>query len=553
MGTRCQKSSVALEDSYPKQWADKVAIPDWARIRVLNDSTFDYNTAILIAKKPNPWGPLQITVPIVSVVGALLLVAVIFVIYRTKSRERKSLPIKFTHWLCPRRSRRVRQAPPTTTWAIDQLEEYAVVHDDDEPRGSHIPFPSLKDIKTKTVDVEYQLPLKSVWKHWHFAQQLRRLPDQIPLPWKDQAVEITSYPPRRGFRLDSLNTSTESSAPNSRSATAEGGGGRPDTIFEDEPADDDEGTSLISHIDRSSNRVFVISGDNGPNFTVESASSRDNSRTSHLVVIPPTPTESSRSSQNRSSVAHRLSRLNPIRRLVLPPAPKQLAPLPPAPAATGTLEVQIPPEPLPHQPGPSHLPAPQPHVPQGRIASIKTLALSPRPVRLDLPPVSHVRRQQSIEDDGSLKRSHPQTRPMGARLPSSPRHHAQQLSLDDELSQNFSPSVHSVGDSMYMGSSTHAYRPLTPSSHNRTYSGDDVSATHGQFLTTPRLTHGRNLSTESLVPARSDPAMLFPGAVRGAGYTIGLSADASESSASLYSTTSASSGNARSLPIPPTQ
>jgi len=47
MGTKCQNNSVALEDGYPKQWADKVAIPDWARIDVLNDSTFDYKSAIL--------------------------------------------------------------------------------------------------------------------------------------------------------------------------------------------------------------------------------------------------------------------------------------------------------------------------------------------------------------------------------------------------------------------------------------------------------------------------------------------------------------------------
>ncbi|GLB45018.1 hypothetical protein LshimejAT787_1900960 [Lyophyllum shimeji] len=569
-GTECQKHSQDLKDGYPKQWADKVAIPDWARIAVPGNSTFDIDTALrserlpaeialetkfaVVARTPNPWGLPQIIVPIAAVLATLVLGSAIFAFYRFRSGEKGFSWTLIPVWLCPRKPRVVRQASRSNTWSIDRndsMDDYVMVNPEDEPRTSHVRFPSTEDVKfNDSPDAEYQLPLQTIWKKSQIAQQIRRLPDQIPLPWKGRPIHITSQPPGKRFRVDSLNTSTESGGaddPTFRTGTVEGDAGRPDTIVEAEeyPATsernsmyEDEGTSLISHSERDSNRVFLISHRSG-DFTLESGSSNQNSGTSHQVkVVPPTPTDSSRLSRNHGAECP--SAQGPLsRHPELPPAPKQPAPLPPGQGPPASSPIQWTIEQVPQQAGPSNRDTPQPHAPE--VVSTESLLLTPRSLRHDLSPAPQ------LDDNDPLKRSHSPIRPMGARLLSSPRHIARQLSLEDGLSQNLSPSGQSM-DSMYtFGSPSRTPRPPTPSSRNPTFSSDDVSSNFEGSLVTPRLQqHSRRPSMESLIPARGDPVMLFPGPVRGAGYTIGLSSDASESSASLYSTTS--SGNLRSPP-----
>ncbi|KAF5385776.1 hypothetical protein D9615_002695 [Tricholomella constricta] len=549
--SECQNKPVAPESDYPKKNAEEVEIPKWATISVPDNLTFDWVSAIQATDSSTPWGVSQIMAPVAALLGTLVICAVAFFVYRSRSGGRNPFPLR---WGRVQKVRRVNPADRNIAWSIDRTEatdEFVMVDVEDGQRANHDRLPSGETIKT--------MNSLSVWKNSQIAQQIRRLPDQLPIPWKERAVQITSQPPGKRFRVDSSNTSSESGGANSTSnshpGTAEGGI-RPDTIFEEDEYPEteyrnsmygDEETSLISPVERSENHVFLITGNRSIDFTL-SSSSNSNSGTSHVVkVVPPTPTESSRLSHNRLTVTIPPPIVKPPLHAKIPPEPREPAPLPPRFTVPS---LQRGPSPSPHplpQPGPSNAHSAQPNGNVSQPPPSGNLHHTPRPVLQDVPPASNVRRQLSQDEDDPLKRNLPlpQARPMGARLPSSPRHAARQLSLDDELNQNtISPSVQSLESMSF--SPAYSQRPLTPSSHRRGYSGDDTPPSQANSLTAPPLMHNRNLSIESIVPSRGDPVMLFPGPVRAAGYLVSLSEGASESSASLYSTTS--SGNPRSLP-----
>ncbi|KAG5640742.1 hypothetical protein DXG03_007358 [Asterophora parasitica] len=540
--SECQKKSLDPKDGYPKQFAGKVDIPQWAAIGIPGNLTFDYATAIQVAKSSSsPWGTAQIIAPITALLGTLTIGVIVFVFYRSRSGKRIGTSSNPFRWRRPHKVRRVDPVDRNISWLVDR---------DDGRHGSHIRLSSSEDaLKTMKSPIQgsgYHLPLKNAWKKSQVAQQLRRLPDQLPMPWKDRAVQITSEPPGRRFRVDPSNSSSESggiSAPTSRSGTVEGD--RPETIHEEEeeyPETEfrdslygDEETSLISPVERYQ-RDILISRTPGVDFTLESGSSQSNSRSSYPVkVIPPTPTtNSSRHSQNRVTIKSPPPIIKPPRpppqRPRIPPAPSTSVPLPPGSDAPGLQRVTSPTSLMPKPPNPVHaVPSPFPP-PTGQLPH------TPKPVLSHgLPPVTHIQRRPSQDNDDPLRRNGT-PRPMGARLPSSPRAIVRQLSLDDEVGNLVNPSTQSLAE--YIGTPKLARTPL-PSSQPLAQGVDGLAAP-------PRPTHNRNYSTESVVPDRNDPIMLFPGSVRAAGYTFGSSVGASESSLSLYSTTSG--GTPRALP-----
>lgn len=151
---------------------------------------------------------------------------------------------------------------------------------------------------------EYSFPLKTVWRNSsHIVQQFRRIPDIVPHPWGSHAVHIRPSQPGRRFRVDPSGSTEESnsSAMISQQSTVEGA--IPATIIEDEEDGDstyhascsgeEEHSSLIRSVDRLDNEVFLIS--NRPYFSVPSSSNSHSSNSHHFKIIPPTPTESSRS------------------------------------------------------------------------------------------------------------------------------------------------------------------------------------------------------------------------------------------------------------------
>ena len=83
----------------------------------------------------------------------------------------------------------------------------------------------------------------------------------------------------------------------------------------------------------------------------------------------------------------------------------------------------------------------------------------------------------------------------------------------------------SISQSGLVGIDEVYHDPYAPTNHRRGLSADDAAS----FYLTPENTayppsQGHQLSVETLIPRRTDPVMLFPGSVRGAGY--GTTSDA---------------------------
>ncbi|RDB15614.1 hypothetical protein Hypma_004059 [Hypsizygus marmoreus] len=548
-GAQCRTDSLNVTDGYSSK--NNVEIPEWAFIAVTSDSKFDSATALEIAKPKPKWPTLAIVLPVITAVGTLAIAGIAYLLYRSKSSKKKRWPTEILHWLRPRyvpRVHKVRRANRSSTWSIDRTEEDEFVmvdHDDVGSHKSHSRLPSTETLEVMQAS-KPEPRGKTTWMNSPLAQQLRRLPDQFPIPFKDRAIQVQTLPPGRRFRVDPSGSSTEStrdsaiSDPHSHYGTTEGyAQERPETIFETEedvgPAarihDDDEETSLISPEERSENHVFLITN-RGGDFTLESGSSNTNSRSSHFVkVVPPTPTDSSRNSNIRPIIPP--SQLaGPSRRPVFPPPPKQPAPLPPLSPPRIPPQLQRPSQETlrgSEAAPPIHV---QAHPPPSNTPPA-VLRRTPSPIPPDLPSTSHIPRQLSNDEGDPTKRNVLPARPMGARLPSSPRHINRQLSLDSEIDNLSQPVLSESEFRRYQLSPPPQI--ATPAPHRRGYSEDD--STSMLLPGTPRLTHGRNPSMESIIPSRGDPLMLFPGSVRAAGYTVALPSE-SESSVSLYSTTS---------------
>ncbi|KAG6865070.1 hypothetical protein C0991_005345 [Blastosporella zonata] len=519
-------------DDYPSQWADRVVIPSWALIKVARNSTFDIDTAVQAAQ--NPRVITQIVVPIAGVLGFIATVSVLIGLCWLKTGRRGEKFGGFLRRHLPRKAQEIRHATRDSNFEIDRRTDDAhELRGDIDETSSHSRKPSLDTLKT--LEPEYHFPFKNVWRNSQIVQQFRRLPDRVP--WGDRAVQIRPSNPGVRFRVDPSGSSAESSGasvPNSRSGTAEGG--RPDSIVkEDDDADSEyrnsfyetEETSLISPVERSENEVFLIS--NRQSFTISS-----NSSNSHQVkIVPPTPTDSSRSHGHLSPLVPPPA--TPLRRPpAIPPPPRIPPPVPPGPhafrpsrlhgPAMSSQAQSIPLTQNTTPQNPTDLPllatssvAPQPqisapsgplhyHPPPARVHPTQTT--TPPKLPSDVPTLPPSRRKISMEDDDHFR--HTPRRPMGARLPSSSHHIARQLSLDDGLD----PPIQS-GEPINMISLPP--RPL-PSPQHTHYAPAHQRALSDE--TPPRLSHSRSPSIETLIPTPGDARLLYPGPVRAAGYNI---------------------------------
>lgn len=137
-------------------------------------------------------------------------------------------------------------------------------------------------------------------------------------------------------------------------------------------------------------------------------------------------------------------------------------------------------------------------------------------------------RQRSSDDEDPSKR----VRPAGAREnPNSPAQSLSQLSIESE-----GPYLHPTTLQPLTITPPPLQRlPLHP--QNR-WSGDDTSIfVSDRSAARLSMLHQRNVSVESIIPARGDTIMLFPGSVRAAGYALQAG---TESTTSLHSTMGAS-------------
>ncbi|KAF8233346.1 hypothetical protein L208DRAFT_893021 [Tricholoma matsutake] len=536
--SNCTNRSINLTVGSPN---NSVHVPSWAFASVSGNSTFNVDEALSVAKKKG-WATMQILAPVIVGVGILALASVIF-FCRWKGKKRI-----WSFTAIPLRPRvyKVQKANRDRLWSIDrtgEAEEYMVddghkQHSLQQSSKGHTRLSSSDSISDPSFSnpVQPTLPLGS-----RIAHQLRSLPGQFPLPWRDRAIQVQNKPPRRGFRVDSWDVSVSSGPSDmghSRRAPTSGVGRSQDhdTILEEDESDIE--TTLISPVDRSENSVYLISNQPG-NFTFESGSSSSNLRS--VQVIPPTP-DSSYSSA-----------LQPIReppsrsRTPIPPPPTQPAPPPPSshraqpqlqrPDAGPVVPRSIPPN-VPinrsHSPfihydspeGATRNPAYVQHVPPRVTSPLNSRQL---PIAAEAEQTSGLLRRGLVSASSieSLYLTHPTPGhqrslsdvrlPMGPHLDSSPmspvfgpRHSSEEeLARQDQIPSGSSSRTHQAR------SSSPFHRALTPtlfSPHRR--GTDDSTVTLGSLYSRDSYHH----SSESIIPGRGDPVMLFPGSVRGAGY-----------------------------------
>ncbi|KAG6902505.1 hypothetical protein C0995_015697 [Termitomyces sp. Mi166 len=567
----CRNHSLDVLEDYPSQWANSVTISSWVAIAVASNSTLDAATAPLVPRSTETEGIAAIVVPIAGVLGlAALGLFLIYLYWIKRGRNGESFRAFLRRCFSLRKAKEIRPMTRSRHFEIDYQSSNA---DDFVMVGAG-------DDSLKMMEPEYRFPFKNVWRNSQIIQQFRRIPDVVPHPWGYRPVHIRPKQPGRRFRVDHPSASStegsSSSAMNSHSGTVEGT--IPDTIFEEDDKSqnrdsyyENERESLISHSERYHNEVFLIS--DRPTFTVSSHSSESH----RFRIVPPTPTDSSRSHGHLSQVLTQVVS-QPRRPFDIPPAPQLPPPVPP-----GTFTRR--PSPLHDQVGPSHTQPPQHHqipssnsqaqsVPQPphpsqSVSSFQTdprdqplyiqrVPSTPRvsnpfdqnithadPPQAPIPPQSGNPSQagpsqyqppppNALPTQSTQPRSYPRRpsgdandpfprRPMGARLPS---HVTRNKSLDG-------PTIPS-GESIHITSpSRPSPRPLTPHSphaHRRSLSGsgDDTGVPPVPTLPPPRPTHGRTLSSESVTMAPGDSRMLYPGPVRAAGYTVNLPPDAAE-------------------------
>ncbi|KAG5638620.1 hypothetical protein H0H81_011339, partial [Sphagnurus paluster] len=425
---------------------------------------------------------------IAVIIGILALGTALLYVYRWKRSKDESISINPLRWWGPKKVHRMR-AHQNVPWTIDRAEEADAFVE--EARRSHTRLPpgeTLKGMESRKPASKF--PVMSSWKGLQIMQHIRRLPDQLPLPWRKRAVYIVSRPPGRRFRMDSLSRSAESGEENARDLRA----ARPKTIYESGeviqgsqldnpvyPDDEPDDTSLISPIDRSENHVFLITNRPGE-FSLES--------------------DSSISGDSQRGRYH--SAINPSQR---PPA-----------SAKPRLSIQLPPLLKPSQHSSS-----RPDVQRSQVdpTEYSNHDISSSVYQLRQPP--HIRQHTKHDDDqiGILK--------MGghSHLPT-PCPVNYQPTINEGLSSNQDPVSHVVSSRATMNpgllDGTRVHPALKPSAHL----GQDNSS----FLKAPsqsRLPTDHNRPIERNFPIYSDAAMLYSAPVRSAGYTI----NANESLAGL--------------------
>ncbi|TFK44084.1 hypothetical protein BDQ12DRAFT_730192 [Crucibulum laeve] len=548
----CQNFKIDLVQSYA--WVagySNVDIPPWAYLPVPQNSTFNVQIAQEIATR-GQWSKLQILLPVITAGGLLVCVGVAFLIYRWKRipggvskwpatlrHSRTNLPFSFP------RTRSVHHANRSNTWTIDTppdatSNDYVFVdvpsptyqsqagHDDVKiasPIQADVretPFAQTQDAARTSYGSEWRSTGTSSWRNL-------RAPS-ISLPWKKKLTQVKEVPLTRRFNVYEEDHSTEhtGSRPTtanfsqSHKTTTENGGDfsrHHGTIYEDEedegmvpssqvPGTEDEHTSLISHQERRSNDVFLISRGGRDDFTIESGSSNPRST---IQVISPTATSQTHSVGSSAPIQpHTPTPASPPRIPPVPPAPTQRAPLPPVRPRRGR-SPDI--HPLAQSSQPLH------QSPQPTIHPLPTLPRSPPPLHA---PLMHTRkpsdpirgprpRSQRKPSDESLYTDHTSQSSMDHFAMLSPPLRPGQLSdLQEELiSRTHTPQPrdgHIRASPALHPRLLDEANPLrrTPSPNGGSYSNS--------------RSHSRNVSTENIIPARSDPVMLFPGSVRAVGY-----------------------------------
>ncbi|CAA7260768.1 unnamed protein product [Cyclocybe aegerita] len=412
---------------------------------------------------------------------------------------------------------------------------------------------------------------------WRLPGSLRNM--HIPVPWKRRPVPVRQVPPTRRWRVDGPDSSSTEGSSNRHSASTQSGTraghgsrlstGGVSTIEEHEEegslyrhSDDGEDSSLIPRqfhadrtsflADRSSNthstsinsHIKIIS----PSVTTDSDTPRHtligSSKTPFNISMPPPPippvpnhpappapfmprkptlrerdSEDFMFGQPMNPAQHAMGIIleeqfsdsgRSMRGTPSPPAPLRPIQAPSSDFGRSSPALNLQRIPSNEQPWPSGaipVQRSQQHTPQQSFSSSAPLSHSRggsnERAALPTPPIhgtQHLAKKPSTENPRPLPSS-PPPNVTSFRLPQDTLHSRDRSgsSAHSQISRKMS---NDSDLSMYVD-------PFTPSSaHRRGLSADDTSS----FYLTP------DPPARSVTPSRGDPVMLFPGAVRGAGY-----------------------------------
>ncbi|EDR11688.1 uncharacterized protein LACBIDRAFT_314177 [Laccaria bicolor S238N-H82] len=503
---QCQSNSVSVSGS--AQWVlspsgvgPGMDFPGWAKLSVPGNGTFDMMRAVsvAIARPRTPAKIIMISV-VVGVISGLLIVVLFFGWQRRKTVTRKSTFQKLRYPIWTRRLRSVQQEEPKSDWTIDraeeppqpQEEEFVFVHPQ-SPTSPTSPL-SLHDepLRSRWSDsihappsiMDNRRPLRSVWSE-NIARRVKAVPGLISKPWKPRPIRVTAVPARRGFRVDT-NDRTFGLVSPGYTPTSAHPSRLHETIHEDDEeqgldadghqrqqsihdVDDDERMTLISDHDRTDNDVFLISR-NGTDFnTLGSTPTYSN-----ILVVSP------------SDYGHVPQQNQRSKKPQVPP------PLHSPPANTRTVYT-------PHSngAGPSY------------SSALRPIALERSQSNLPRPPA--IARQTSAEQPHHRAPSLHDSIDIDFEAASISRRSSNQSFRAPALQHQ-----RSISQSGLVGIDEVYHDPYAPTNHRRGLSADDAAS----FYLTPENAAypPHQLSVENLIPRRTDPVMLFPGSVRGAGY-----------------------------------
>ncbi|KAG6896879.1 hypothetical protein C0992_005504 [Termitomyces sp. T32_za158] len=346
----CRDNSLDMSDEYSSRMASRDTPPSSEVPAVAGNSTFKDSVAggVLVPRASETAGLVPIVVPIAIVLGVTALGTILAYIYWIKRRRgEESFGAFFRRRLSLRKIPKVHPNPDPY-FEIDRQTEstndFVMVSTEPSVIGVHS-WGHLGHLKPR--QPEYHFPFRNVLRNTEIIQQIRRIPDIVPHPWGSHPVHIRPSKPPRRFRVDPSGSTEESgsSAMTSQPGTVEGvipatieeGDEEFESNYHSYNGEEDEESSLIPDMDRRDNEVFLIS--KRPTFTLSSNSHSSNSH--HFKIIPPTPTESSRSHGPLSQVIFPVSNVfcssplpltslqQPRRQIDIPPAPQRPAPVPP--------------------------------------------------------------------------------------------------------------------------------------------------------------------------------------------------------------------------------
>ncbi|KAK0194895.1 hypothetical protein F5146DRAFT_1117839 [Armillaria mellea] len=538
----CEQRKLRISTS-KRSVEDQDRVPTWAYAEMPVNQTFNIRQAADSenSEDQSSWSKYQIITIVAISCSVIGVAAILLFLYRWRSLwarhhgiSLKAFSFKFPRF--PNGPKKVRSDSRGNNWAIDDeveaLEDYQYVATPSTSRHGHI--------RLSSTPTPYDGPARRTWyiRSQDFVRKTRNkfldLSEYIPRPWRTKPVHVKALSHDMLFDIDgtAISTKTDSTLENYRTAgrqvyaaQAEPGPRRLSRYSvmdnesymsnngEDQPGfeADSEQERLITpsaeEFPEPPPSVLLIS-QGGRDFTLESGESRSQQHHAVSQEGEAPVASSSRPPELPPGVKHQ-----PILRP--PPAPTYPAPLPPL-SPPRSIQQRL------RKPSSDNMLGLHTGPPRDGVAYPTPMAsASHLPLHPPSPLFVH---RPSIEALQNASTPH-------FRIPSDPSTHSALASTENlPLSSYTDEDLPLISSPPYHASPLRDERILTPPPPNT----PPPPLTPPHLMATPMSirplplpdsslaplarTHQRNLSSESVIPARTDPVMLFSGPVRAAGY-----------------------------------